>query len=394
MTGTIQTTLNFARGEFEVRLAQARQMLKDEGLAAALVFAQETDYYLTGYDTGGFVFFQCLILTAGPGPLTLLTRRSDQVQARDTSIIDDVRIWWDADDANPALELRDILAEKNLAGTRVGIELSTHGLTGWNHKRVADALDGFCTLTDVSWPLRRLRLCKSESEMVYVRMAAELCNQSLRDVIDAVRPGIPDTTLKATYLKTVLEGGADMPANAPLFNSGRRALYGRGISGARLLTANDQIIVEYPVSYRRYNVKTEWTIILGKLDPAQARMYDVARDALAQMTDVARPGNPLGDIFDAHARVLDAAGYQEHRYGACGYSVGISCAPTSMDVPPMIYPNAALRCEAGMTLFYHVMITDTDTGLAMGVGHTLLITDNAPEILNPLPEALTVISGT
>ena len=43
-----------------------------------------------------------------------------------------------------------------------------------------------------------------------------------------------------------------------------------------------------------------------------------------------------------------------------------------------------------MTLFYHVMITDTDTSLAMGVGHTLVVTESAPEILNPLPEALTV----
>ena len=392
MSESTHKTLNFEDREFRERLSHARDMLKTEGVSAALLFAQETDYYLTGYDTGGFVFFQCLILDSQTDSLTLLTRRPDLVQARDTSIIDDIRIWWDSDEANPALELREILNEKGLSGKQVGIELSTHGLTGFNHKRVTDALDGFCTLVDISWPLRRLRLCKSNSELAYVRKAAELCNQSLRDVIAVAKPGIPDTALKATYLKTVLEGGADMPANAPLFNSGRRALYGRGISGIRLLEANDQIVVEYPVSYRRYNVKTEWTIILGELHPQQERMYEVARDALSQMTDAARPGNQLGEIFEAHASVLDAAGYKEQRYGACGYSVGISCAPTSMDVPPMIYPNASLCCEPGMTLFYHVMITNTDSGHAMGVGHTLLVTDDKPEVLNPLPHELSVIS--
>jgi len=158
----------------------------------------------------------------------------------------------------------------------------------------------------------------------------------------------------------------------------------------RVLEARDQIIVEYPVSFRRYNVKTEWTIVLGALDPRQARMYEVARRALAEMTATARPGRRLGEIFEAHARILDEGGYARHRYGACGYSVGVSFPPTSMDVPPMIYPGAALECAPGMTLFYHVMITDTDTGLAMGVGHTLLVTGDAPEILNPLPDALTV----
>ena len=34
-------------------------------LDAILLFAQESLYYLTGFDTSGFVFFQCAVLTAG-----------------------------------------------------------------------------------------------------------------------------------------------------------------------------------------------------------------------------------------------------------------------------------------------------------------------------------------
>ena len=383
--------LPFTREEYRARLAATRELMSRRGLQAALLFAQETDYWLTGYDTGGFVFFQCLVVTADDRPLVLLTRRPDLVQARDTSLIDDVRVWWDADDANPALELRRILQELGVGGGRIGIELGTHGLTGLSHQRVTAALDGFCELEDLSWPLRRLRLKKSPAELGYMREAARLASRALDAIVAAARPGVLDTRLKAAYLSEILTGGADMPPNPPLFNSGRRALYGRGIAGGRVLDANDQIIVEYPVSYRRYNVKVEWTILLGETTAAHRAMYEVARDALSQMTDAARPGNSLGTIFDAHARVLDAAGFAEHRYGACGYSVGVSFSPTSMDVPPMIYPGAALECEAGMTLFYHVMIPDTDTGLSMGLGHTLLVTDGAAEVLNPLPEELTLV---
>ena len=385
--------LAFTPEEYRQRIARTRNALKEQGLDALLIFAQESHYYLTGYDTGGFVFFQCTVLTAADEPITLLTRRPDEVQARDTSLIDDVRIWWDADDANPAVELRAILEEKGLKGARLGIELNTHGLTGFNHERVRHALDGFCELVDGSWIVRRLRLRKSVAELAYVRKAAELCRSSLNAVVAAARPGLPDTALKAIYLKEVLEAGADMPPNPPLFNSGRRALYGRGVSGARILELRDQIVVEYPVSYRRYNVKTEWPIILGPAAPEQRRMFAVVTDALAQMTEVTRAGNPLGDIFEAHRRVLDAAGYAQHRYGACGYSVGIGFAPTSMDVPPMIYPDAALRAEPGMTLFFHVMVTDTDSGYGTGVGHTVLVTEGEAEVLNPLPEAMTIVDS-
>jgi Xaa-Pro dipeptidase len=332
------------------------------------------------------------VVTADDRPIVLLTRRPDLLQARQTSLIEDIRIWWDAEDANPARDLMAILEELGLRGGRIAVELSTHGLTGWNLWRLQKTLAGFCTLDDDGFRVRKLRLVKSPAEIAYVRKAAALLDQSLAAVIATARPGIRDAALTAAYLKVVLEGGADMPPNAPLFNSGPRAVYGRGVSGPRMLEPVDQILVEYPVAYRRYNVKTEWTILLGKATDRQRHMYDSARATLARMTEIARPGRTLGEIFDAHAEGLDRAGFRAHRYGATGYSVGVSFAPTSMDVPPMIYAGNPLQCRPGMTLFYHVMIGDSDTGYAMGVGHTLLVTEGAPEVLTALPDDLTVIA--
>ena len=385
-------TLPFSREEHLDRQARLRRTLKEQRFDAMLVFAQESHFWLTGYDTGGFVFFQCAIVTADDRPIVLLTRRPDLLQARQTSTMEDIRIWWDAEDANPARDLRGILEEMGLAGGRVAVELNTHGLTGWNLGRLQKALDGFCTLDDDGHMIRRLRLIKSPAEIAYVRTAAKLLDRSLDVVIATAKPGVMDASLTAAYLKVVLEGGGDMPPNAPLFNSGSRAVYGRGVSMPRVLEPVDQILVEYPVAYRRYNVKTEWTILLGRAPDRQRYMYEAARNTLERMTEIARPGTTLGEIFDVHADGLDRAGFRAHRYGATGYSVGCTFSPTSMDVPPMIYSGNPTQCQPGMTLFYHVMIGDSDTGYAMGVGHTLLVTDGAPEVLTSLPDDLTVIT--
>lgn len=385
-------TLPFSREEHLERQARLRRTLKEQRFDAMLVFAQESHFWLTGYDTGGFVFFQCAIVTADDRPIVLLTRRPDLLQARQTSTMEDIRIWWDAEDANPARDLRGILEEMGLAGGRVAVELNTHGLTGWNLWRLQKALDGFCTLDDDGHMIRRLRLIKSPAEIAYVRTAAKLLDRSLEVVIATAKPGVMDASLTAAYLKVVLEGGGDMPPNAPLFNSGSRAVYGRGVSMPRVLEPIDQILVEYPVAYRRYNVKTEWTILLGRAPDRQRYMYEAARNTLERMTEIARPGTTLGEIFDVHADGLDRAGFRAHRYGATGYSVGCTFSPTSMDVPPMIYSGNPTQCQPGMTLFYHVMIGDSDTGYAMGVGHTLLVTDGAPEVLTSLPDDLTVIT--
>jgi Xaa-Pro dipeptidase len=391
MAFTPGVSLPFTREEHLDRQVRLRRRLVETGFDAMLVFAQESHFWLTGYDTGGYVFFQCAVVTADERPIVLLTRRPDLLQARQTSTIEDIRIWWDAEDANPARDLKAILEGLGLKGKRIAVELNTHGLTGWNLWRLQKTLDGFCTLDDDDHMIRKMRLVKSPAEMVYVRKAAEILDRSLDAVIAAARPGILDSELKAVYLTTTLQAGCDMPPNAPLFNSGSRAVYGRGVSEPRRIEAQDQILVEYPVAYRRYNVKTEWTILFGTPDPRQVRMYDAARSTLDRMTAVARPGTTLGAIFDVHAQGLDDAGFKAHRYGATGYSVGCTFAPTSMDVPPMIYSGNPTVCEPGMTLFYHVMIGDSDTGFAMGVGHTLLVTEGAPEVLTGLPDRLTVI---
>src|SRR5215469_2632315 len=115
--------LQFERAEYLARIEKARAKLRQKDLAALLIFAQESHYYLTGFDTSGFVFFQCAVLTADAQPITLLTRLPDREQARRTSIIEDIRIWYDREGADPSGDLKSILAEKGLRGARIGVEL-------------------------------------------------------------------------------------------------------------------------------------------------------------------------------------------------------------------------------------------------------------------------------
>ncbi|MHA1599894.1 MAG: aminopeptidase P family N-terminal domain-containing protein, partial [Alphaproteobacteria bacterium] len=54
--------LHFTHKEFAERRKQACTAMASEGLDGLLLFRQESMYYLTGYDTFGYVFFQCLYL--------------------------------------------------------------------------------------------------------------------------------------------------------------------------------------------------------------------------------------------------------------------------------------------------------------------------------------------
>jgi Xaa-Pro dipeptidase len=162
--------LHFTDTEFADRKARLLASMQAANIDALLMFRQESMYWLTGYDTFGYVYFQSLVLTAD-GRVVLMTRAPDLRQAQNTSNIADIRIWVDRDGASPADDLRAILDELALVGGRLGVEYEAYGLTGRNAMRLNAALDGFATLVDESEMVSRLRLVKSAAEIAYTRRA-------------------------------------------------------------------------------------------------------------------------------------------------------------------------------------------------------------------------------
>jgi len=379
----------FAAGEFAARQAATRAALRARGLDALVVFAQESHYWLTGFDTAGYVFFQAGVIAADDGMLHLLTRTPDQRQALGASLYDDVRIWLNAEDANPAEDLRALLAEAGLGGQRLGIEYATHGLTGANARLLDRALDGFAATEDASDVIRSLRLVKSPAELAHVAAAGRLADRAVEAAFAATAPGVADSVLSAAALSAILTGGGDVPAGGPLVNSGPRALYGRGVGGPRVISGRDQILVELAGSHARYHACIEHTIVTGPPDPRQVAMHDVARETLLAVLDEARAGTELGRLDDIHRATLDRAGYAKARYAACGYALGCTFRPTWMDVPPMIYSGNRLIMQPGMVFFVHIMIPDGRTGLAAGVGQTFAISEaGPPRVFSALPVTL------
>ncbi len=375
--------LHFTPEELAERRARACAAMAREGLDGLLMFRQESMYYLTGYDTFGYVFFQCLYLGAD-GRMTLLTRTPDLRQAQVTSVIEDIRIWTDAPDAKPAEGLRAILDAHGCKGARLGVEYEAYGLTARNGKRLEAALDGFCDLADASDLVSRLRVIKSEAEVAYVRRAAALADQALEEARRLAKPGAFEGEILAAMQGAVFRGGGDYPGNEYIIGSGPGALLCRYYTGRRNLDEEDQLTLEWAGADRHYHAAMMRTIRIGAPPPRQVDMYRVARDALLAVEEKLRPGHTWGEAFDAHAQALDAAGYQAHRLNACGYSMGTTFSPNWMDWP-MLYHGNPTEVAPGMVIFVHIIIFDSERGLAMTLGRTSLTTSGAAEPLSKAP---------
>ena len=371
--------IHFTKEEFADRKSRVVKELKKQELNALLMFRQESMYWLTGYDTFGFVFFQCLILTV-KGDLILLTRVPDLRQAQNTSIINDIRIWVDKDKSSPADELRNILSELGLEKSSLGVEYEAYGLTGRNALRLNNSLKNFATLHDSSELISHFRAVKSPAEITYVKKAAELADKAMEAAWKHAHAGVNESKILAEMQGAIFNGGGDYPANEFIIGSGKNALLCRYQSDKRSLNEIDQLSIEWAGTYKHYHSAMFRTILIGKINDKQKEMYDACAEALNACENKLKPGNIVGEVFDVHAKTFDKFGYKNSRMNACGYSLGALFAPNWMDWP-MLYTGNPYKIKPGNVFFMHMILMDSDNQLAMNLGETYLVTESGNERL-------------
>ena len=378
---------HFDIAEYTARQARANQAVQQAGLDAMILFAPESHYWICGYDTFGFAMFQAMVLTA-QGDLHLMTRMPDRLQARLTSTLDDdhIHVWPQYEGSNPAEHLKNLLGDLCVGGGRIGFESNTSGLTDFNGQLLRTALPG---LEDHSDLIRALRRVKSPAEIEMHRRAARLSDEAMDAGLAETRAGAFEGDILAAMQGAVFKGGGDYAGNEFILSSGPGAMLCRYHSGRRHLDPQDQMTWEWAGAYGRYHAAMMRTVVIGKPNDAQRHMHAAATAALEACEAAIRPGDPMGNVFDAHAEVMDSYGLQRARMQACGYAMGIAYNPIWVEFP-MFYHGNPLIMQAGQVFFLHMILMDDTTGLAMCPGHSVLVTETGVERLSRQPLDLLV----
>ena len=358
--------LHFSEEEFKLRKSKVLNSMKEQNIDALLIFRQESMYWLTGYDTFGYVFFQTLVLDQ-KGNVILLTRAPDLRQAQNTSNIEDIRIWIDKDGSDPTNDLKIILDELNLKGKKLGIEYEAYGLTGRNALRLNKSLKNYCNVEDKSDLITQLRVIKSKDEIIYVKKAAELADRALDEIWKNARAGISEAKILAEMNRVIFEGGGDYPANEFIIGSGKNALLCRYQAEKQILNNQDQLTIEWAGTYRHYHSAMFRTIPIGKVDPRHHKMHEACVEALKNCENKLNQEIKLEKCLMLHAKTFDDLGFNKARMNACGYSLGATFSPNWMDWP-MLYTGNSYIIKPGNVFFMHMILMDSNNQLAMNLG--------------------------
>jgi len=198
------------------------------------------------------------------------------------------------------------------------------------------------------------------------------------------KPGAFEGDILAAMQGSIFEAGGDYAGNEFIIGSGQGGLLCRYFSGRRSLDPVDQLTLEWSGAWRRYHAAMMRTLVIGKANKKQQAMHAAATEALIACEEAIVPGQPMGNVFDAHAKTLDAHGFSHARLNACGYGMGAVFNPIWVDFP-MFYEGNPLVMEPGNVFFLHMVLMDSKENLAMCWGHSVLVTESGVERLSRHP---------
>lgn len=373
--------MDFEETEYRQRTAKVQAALAAAGVAAGVIVNPELICYLTGYDAHTHFSRQALVLGLSGDPAFIL-RDVDVPVAEDVACVRDLRPYHFG-----GAKAEDLVAgavrEKAGTAARVGVDLRTYALPGDYAFALQTALAPGA-IVDVSATVNAVRLTKSDSEIAYVRKAAEYAEAGLVAARRVVRAGITEIELAAAIEAGMRAAGSEYGAMPTWVGSGPRNRGGHRTPTRRVLEKGDMVKVEFAGVHARYHAVTMQTFSIGEPSQVARRIYDAARDSLAEGTRLVRPGAPVAGAERRAVEVLRGRGFDPHDMARFGYGVGLQFPPTWLEGLEIIVESEQVFTP-NMSFVLHTSLKDAAAKTAALVGGAYVTTATGVECLSGGP---------
>jgi Xaa-Pro aminopeptidase len=298
--------------------AARRLRLRDHcaaaGSAYALISRSPNVRYLTGFSSAE----AALLLAPGRDILVLPRDLPDaSMPGRLPGDLDHVLL--------PEAETDPVVAAADLApGLGAdALAVEEHHLTVARHRAIADAVPRL-TLTGIGRAVEQLRLVKDEEEISSLRIAAEICDQALGELLESILVGRTERHLALELERRLIDHGAEGAAFATRIATGPNAGAAGHRPGDRRVEEGDFLTVCLGARYRGYRCEIGRTFVIGS-EPAdwQIELYDVVFAAQRAGRQALVPGAEYHDVDRAVRQVVEAAGYGDLLGPWIGHGMGL-----------------------------------------------------------------------
>jgi Xaa-Pro aminopeptidase len=229
---------------------------------------------------------------------------------------------------------------KSLPVKRLGFESAAMPYESYQKLREKLPRMSFIPLAE---EIRGMRARKDAAELEKIRRAIQIGTDSFGDASSRWQPGIRERVAAEFLECRMRRRGAEKPAFDTIVASGPRAALPHGKPTDRRMQKKETVVVDFGVCFQGYHSDETKTLILGKPDAAQRRIYTAVRRAQEKAMKAIRPGVSVRRIDEAAREVIARAGYGKFFGHGTGHGVGLA-----VHEEPSISPRGRGVVEEGM----------------------------------------------
>ncbi|MGI5448732.1 M24 family metallopeptidase [Streptomyces sp. CA-243310] len=317
---------------YAARRGRLRDRCAAAGNAAALITRPANVRYLAGASPRGAV------LLVGPVEDVLFCGTSPTGEADEGRLDDRLRLnVLSAPGGDPAVAAADMAASARADSLAV----EEHHLTVGRHRALRSVAPGL-RLADLGTSVEQQRLVKDEEEIACLRIAAEIADQALGELLESILVGRTERHLALELERRLVDHGADGPAFPTSVGTGPHSGRSRHRPSDRRVEEGDFLSVCLGANYRGYRCEIGRTFVIGTT-PAdwQIELYDLVFAAQRAGREALLPGAAYRDVDRAARSVLGSGGHGEALAPSTGHGVGLE-----IDEDPQLAPTAMGKLDA------------------------------------------------
>ncbi|MFE9254869.1 M24 family metallopeptidase [Streptomyces sp. NPDC006879] len=317
---------------YAARRALLRDCCAAAGSSAALISRPANVRYLAGAAPLGAA------LLLGPGEDVLFCAQPPTGEPGEGRLDELLRVSvLPASGADAAVAAADLAQ----AARSDSLAVEEHDLTVARHSALRSAAPRL-RLTDLGHAVESQRLVKDEEEIACLRIAAEIADQALGELLESILVGRTERHLALELERRLVDHGADGPAFPTSVATGPHSGRPGHRPSDRRVEEGDFLSVCLGANYRGYRCEIGRTFVIGTT-PAdwQIELYDLVFAAQRAGRQALLPGAAYRDVDRAARQVLDSAGHGEALPPWTGHGVGLE-----IDEDPQLAPAAMGKLDA------------------------------------------------
>ncbi|MGD0084413.1 MAG: Xaa-Pro peptidase family protein [Acidimicrobiales bacterium] len=385
--GPLRPELAFPREEYDRRLSQVQDRMRERGIDVLLVSNTSNWAWLTGYDTTMPSCYGVGIVSIDGG-LACHTAELEVPCALYNSIVDDVIVyqWYDA--RSTAEQLTDALLERGADGKTIGVEMGypeTFAIGAFDARSYLVLRDRLpkATFEDATQLILDCRVIKTSAELEYMRAAGRITWTGLQASLAVIAEGVTDNDIIAAGYEAMYAAGSELTSIDGMCMAGHRAGLGPHMPFKRTrLAAGDTVYLEYTGTYNRYNAPTMRSAVVGAPSDGVRRLADAAIETLNLLIDNIAPGRTGDDVARVAKKGLAPVADESWFHGGFGYSIGLGMQPSWTEAAMYIAEGEERELRPGMT-FHLPMCLFVPRQFGTGFSESVAVTEDGCEVLTP-----------